>query len=635
MQLNDVKIPTSRSGFDLSSKICFSAKAGELLPVFCQEFIPSETKEIDMQSFSRTSPVTSSAYTRLREYYDFYFVPYSQLWKQWRMFATQMTDNSIYAKDINNSQVTSDMHPYFTVKQVADYIYNVRALEDADSEGVVASKNCLGFNRAILSVKLLEYLGYGDFSSYLENPYAEPRTDNPSFVNVPLNAFPLLAYQKIYQDCYRNTQWEKSSPWTYNVDYITGSDDCQIPLENIDYYTRLSMFDLQYCDYPKDYYMGLQPRSQYGDPAVVPLDYSGSLSLRDNTVYLEAETDQNISSSRPEYFGYVLPGVPGSGDSTKWRGTFQATNPSDAGSKINVNLNAVFSKEELSNAISGLNILLLRQYEMLQKYREVMQSTDTDYKSQIEKLFGVSLDWRDSNQVRWLGGISRNFDISEVVNTNLTEDTDKAQTYIQGKGVSVSDGKVRFSTQGDYGLVMCIYHVVPLLDYSLRAPLKLNTKFRFTDYAQPAFDRLGLQSIPALELFNSPTLIQWLLYNGKSIDDLKSSILGFGPRYLDYKTQIDRVVGKFNVDLKNWVAPIGDEFWFKYQSPTVLMPEAPDVSTNFGCFFDYTFFKVNPAILNSIFGVAVTSNVNTDQFLVNAFFDVKDVKNLDYDGMPY
>ena len=630
MQLNDVKIPTSRSGFDMSSKVCFSAKAGELLPVFCQEMIPSETKEIALQSFSRTSPVTSSAYTRLREYYDFYFVPYSQLWKQWRMFATQMTDNSIYAKDINNSQVTSDHHPYFTLKQVADYIYNVRSQADADEESVASSLNCLGFDRSSLTVKLLEYLGYGDFSPYLENPYAEPSTSNPSFVNVPLNPFPLLAYQKIYQDRYRNTQWEKSAPWTYNVDYITGSGDCQIPLENIDYSTRLSMFDLQYCDYPKDYYMGLQPRSQYGDPAVVPMNISdGKLDIDPNPFFLYSGTGLNespvITNSQPN---------PSSGGDPN-KAFVNALSSQLEGMTVKMTPTFSIDNSQFANAVSGLNILLLRQYEMLQKYREVMQSTDTDYKSQIEKLFGVSLDWHDSNQVRWLGGIARNFDISEVVNTNLTEDTEKAQTYIQGKGVSVSDGKVRFSTQGDYGLVICIYHVVPLLDYSLHAPLKLNTKYRFTDYAQPAFDRLGLQSIPALELFNSPALIQWLLYNGKSIDDLKSSILGYGPRYLDYKTQIDRVVGKFNVDLKNWVAPIGDEFWFKYQSPTVLTPDAPDVSTNFGCFFDYTFFKVNPAILNSIFGVAVTSNVNTDQFLVNAFFDVKDVKNLDYDGMPY
>ena len=629
MQLKDVKIPTSRSGFDLSSKICFSAKAGELLPVFCQEFIPSETKEIDLQSFSRTSPVTSSAYTRLREYYDFYFVPYSQLWKQWRMFATQMTDNSIYAKDINNSQVTSDTHPYFTVSQVATYINELKSTSSAVNNH--SNLNCLGYSRADLTVKLLNYLGYGNFSKYLSEPYSEPTSTNPGFVNEPLNAFPLLAYQKIYQDKYRNTQWEKSAPWTYNVDYITGDGDTQIPVSSIEYETRLSMFDLQYCDYPKDYYMGLQPRSQYGDVAVVPLDFTGEQPrITAGSFYLKANGSENYNGHRVNTTGTVVPPLPGNSQSY-YQGTLSVQNDSS----VDVPLSFDSAVSGLTDSISGLNILLLRQYEMLQKYREVMQSTDTDYKSQIEKLFGVSLDWRDSNQVRWLGGIARNFDISEVVNTNLTEDTDKAQTYIQGKGVSVSDGKVRFSTQGDYGLVMCIYHVVPLLDYSLDCPLKLNTKYRFSDYAQPAFDRLGLQSIPALELFNSPTLISWLLLNGKSIDDLKSSILGFGPRYLDYKTQIDRVVGKFNVDLKNWVAPIGDEFWFKYQSPTVILPDAPDVSTNFGSFFDYTFFKVNPAILNSIFGVAANSEVNTDQFLVNAFFGVDDVKNLDYDGMPY
>ena len=50
---------------------------------------------------------------------------------------------------------------------------------------------------------------------------------------------------------------------------------------------------------------------------------------------------------------------------------------------------------------------------------------------------------------------------------------------------------------------------------------------------------------------------------------------------------------------------------------------------------NYTMFKVNPNSLNSIFAVNVDSTVDTDQFLCSSFFDVKVVRNLDTDGLPY
>lgn len=158
MEMNDVKIPTSRSGFDMSSKICYTAKTGELLPLLVQEYIPSEKKKIKLSHYTRTMPINSAAYTRIREYFDFFFVPYTQLWKQWKMFATQMDSNSTFAKSINDPQLVSDTHPYFTFKQVADHIYKFRN-----------GNNLLGYNTGKTSVKLLEYLGYGNFPIIWKN----------------------------------------------------------------------------------------------------------------------------------------------------------------------------------------------------------------------------------------------------------------------------------------------------------------------------------------------------------------------------------------------------------------------------------------------------------------------------------
>ena len=75
-----------------------------------------------------------------------------------------------------------------------------------------------------------------------------------------VNALPFLAYQKIYYDFFSNSQWEKHKAYAYNVDYWSGTG-------SIGFVT--DMVQLRYANYPKDYFMGMLPSSQYGSVAVL------------------------------------------------------------------------------------------------------------------------------------------------------------------------------------------------------------------------------------------------------------------------------------------------------------------------------------------------------------------------------
>ena len=114
---------------------------------------------------------------------------------------------------------------------------------------------------------------------------------------------------------------------------------------------------------------------------------------------------------------------------------------------------------------ASFNILALRQAEALQKYREITQSVDTNYRDQIKAHFGVNVPASDSHMAQYIGGIARNLDISEVVNNNLYEDGSEAVIY--GKGVGSGTGKMRYRTGSQYCIIMCIYHAMPLLDYAI------------------------------------------------------------------------------------------------------------------------------------------------------------------------
>lgn len=584
MSLKSLKNKTSRNGFDLSSKRNFTAKAGELLPVKTWEVLPGDTFRIDLKTFTRTQPLNTAAFARMREYYDFYFVPYDLLWNKANTVLTQMYDNPQHALDSSPLKVVKldGSMPYTTLTSISLYL-NALA---SDSVTVTNKDNYFGYNRALCSAKLLECLGYGDlyaFAASSDNTFLK----KPLKKNLDVSLFNLLAYQKIYADYYRDSQWERVSPSCFNVDYLpsgTGSTGMMLSFNYSDFYENYSMFDLRYCNWQKDLFHGVVPNQQYGDVASVSME--SAVTLLGNSV---SNTSSLSSSARST-------SITVAGTSSVPASSVLMTNPS-------------------------FSILALRQAEFLQKWKEITQSGNKDYKEQVEKHWNVSPGDGFSEMCTYLGGIASSMDINEVVNNNITGNN---AADIAGKGTGVSNGVINFSSQGRYGVVMCIYHCLPLIDYTTDFVSPSVTRVNAADFAIPEFDRVGMQTVPLSYISNGPLSVLG------NIPDL----VGYAPRYIDYKTDIDTSIGAFKSSLKNWVISYDDQslsnqFGFDVGSSDLPVPNPANSNWN------YTLFKVNPNSLNSLFAVAADSSVDTDQFLCSSFFDLKVVRNLDTDGLPY
>lgn len=573
MSLKSLRNKTSRNGFDLSFKKNFTAKAGELLPVMVKEVLPGDSFKINLKSFTRTQPVNTAAFARMREYYDFFFVPYDLLWNKANTALTQMYDNPQHAVSLDPTQnfVLSGEMPYITASDIATYLSVVYT-----GSGGAVSRNYFNYSRAELSAKLLEYLGYGNFHPYVTSENLD-WDSAPLMADLNLNIFGLLAYQKIYADFFRDSQWERISPSTFNVDYLSG-DNMKIDFSSTNFINNYNFFDLRYCNWQKDLFHGVLPRQQYGDVATVNFTPEGSLTFR-NMRQTPVTTPEMMKS-------------------------FASTD---------VTLNSPGSDNGFE-----FSILALRQAEFLQKWKEITQSGNKDYKDQIEKHWGVSAGDTVSEMCTYLGGISSSLDINEVVNTNITGDN---AADIAGKGTGVSGGSINFNAGAKYGLIMCIYHCLPMLDYTTDFVDPAFTKVNVTDYAIPEFDRVGMQAVPLVQMMNPL----------KSQGDAPYLVLGYAPRYIDYKTSFDVSVGAFKRDLKNWVISYGNQSLINQlgskDSVNEPVPSLGDVN--------YTMFKVNPDSLNPLFAVAVNSELSSDQFLCSSFFDIKVVRNLDTDGLPY
>jgi len=587
----DVKGRPSRAGFDLSKKFCFTAKAGQLLPVYWKMLLPGTKVNLKDMHFTRTMPVNTAAYTRIKEYFDWYFVPLRLINKNLNPALVNMLDQSNIATSLIQNKVVSDEIPYTDFSTITEIFKNFESSVGDDQFDVA------GFKRIPQSIKLMRHLRYGNFlydSAWNSLPdknmgYSSVKDFNLyAQWNLNVNILPLAAYQKIYCDYFRFEQWEKAQPYTYNFDYYSGGNILTEYENNpSDLLSKDNLFSLRYANYPRDLFMGILPSSQLGSVATV--------AINPNTLYTKLSQQQ----------GSLLGTVASDGTTVTLKNNTAIT-PAITPSVI-----ALVRDGDLK-----FDILSFRIANAIQRMREIQQCAGQGYKEQLEARWNVKLSTVLSDHCTYIGGNSSQINISEVLNNNL--DAEQAQADIKGKGVGSGSGSETFETQ-EHGILMCIFHAVPVLDYELSGPdLQLLNTYA-TDLPQPELDNLGLESLPLFALMNRASNSYPNSFNS-------SSILGYVPRYIAYKTDVDCIEGAFLTSLTSWVTPLTiDEIVLK----VTLGASTTTWSPNYGL------FKVSPRVLNSIFVSQCDNTIDTDQFLVESFFDVKLVQNLDYDGMPY
>lgn len=591
--LKDIRNHPRRSAFDLSSKVAFSAKSGELLPVKWYFTMPGDKFTLKRQHFTRTQPVNTSAYTRIREYYDWFWVPLHLLWRNAPEVISQMQSNVQHAGSQTSALTLGNYLPTISSSQINLFLTRL-----------YQKTNYFGFDRSDLAYKLIQYLRFGNSNSDVTRNYGTsvPLSDNTYSqkyrFDLNLSVFPLLAYKKFCQDYFRYSQWQDSSPYLWNIDYYTGTTQqlfTSVPSAGDSYWNNNTLFDLEYCNWNKDIFMGVLPDTQFGD--VASIDTGG---LKSQDLYVEAKITSSSSSSR----AYL-------GEKISSSGTDFAINAGPDAAKTNPLI------VTMPSVAASFDVLALRRGEALQRWKEISLNVPQNYRAQIKAHFGVDVGENMSGMSTYIGGDSSSLDISEVVNTNLQSGDSQSEAVIAGKGVGSSQGSEKFEAR-DWGVLMCIYHNVPLLDYVSSAPDPQFFVTQNTDLPIPELDSIGMQSIPISMFSNGDNE----LITGFASADFT---MGYLPRYYNWKTSYDYVLGAFTTTEKEWVAPITPAIW-KNMLSTVSSGSSS---------ITYNIFKVNPSILDSIFQVNADSKWDTDPFLINCAFDVKVVRNLDYSGMPY
>lgn len=669
--------PLGRNAFDMSQKRLFTASAGELLPVYCLETVPGDSVEISVNDFLRTQPFNTAAFVRMKQYVHFFFVPYRCLSTKWEKYVMrsprqESTILSKFSGDGNSPSflqykneftfpILSTLIRLCTFKDsVSDFWWDkvfstnwpYSLLDKSISEEV---PRAVLASRALKLLDMLEYgigdIDYSELSSTSQRRYNFWRQNlNGSFsgktdlvdldgppsdadegyvtnavVRTRANLFRLLAYNRIYQDFYRDERLESYNSIYSNIDDRNGLADADNIYNNPFFTTILEdnylppRFYVRYRNYARDYAtsVDLNPFRQDSLLNTLPFD--------------------NLNSGGSFFAGASVDGFDGSSvaaTSSYQNGNYSASERMYA--FYLSNLMSGFPNVSTSSARTTLSAFQMRAAYALERWAtRQAHAKSQSYADLVEAHFGVK---PSSLDVRFLGGQSAAVVINENISTAATDQAGLGQLSGVGKS-SLSDRKIKFSTN-EHGIIMGIFSIAPEADYNSYMIDRQNLHTLPEDFFQAEYDGLGYQALSQTEIFNNP--LRYLASPLANSDLIPRVPFGFHPIYSEYRSKLDKVHGAFtsNQSLNYWVASRNPFGTSNTIDASFLKVQPLDVDP----IFQVSYFSkmenidtIHDYDINTPSGFAVdeiTKGVSiNDQFFVNFYTDCKAIRHMSDSGV--
>lgn len=588
--------------FDLSYSNKFTSHLGMLLPCYIRECIPGESVQIQPKAFARTLPLNSAAMVKINQNIDYFFVPMRLLWSQFPQFiaGTKFPTTSLLNRDAPITSVPSTVIPTVPLNQI---------VANAVTKSTKVT-NIFGTLKRYDVVRMLDMLGYGDYHNMGTGPSG----------TINVSPFRMLAYQKIYADWYRQTEWENNDVNLWNADKKFGTLD-----NSTSNYTAWSdvfnILGLRFRNWKKDYFTNISPVFQGND-------------FMANTIGSDSKGIWSTVGDAVETSGQAY--MQGTSDAGN---TIGSTNTQDTTVSYLAAMNTSISN---TTTHIGFTINQLRVAYALDKlYRVMSGARDGSYKSQMQARYGYEVYAPQYYSDR-IGSITVPVVIDSLTTTadTLSADgtTGTAAGRIYGNGMAYGGNQTFKYDVKEHGIIMGISSFVPDVDYSSYGIHKDNLHLRASDFFNPEFQDLGNQPLQSCELV-ATTKIKIPLDSQGSITDsvFKNIVIGWQPRYSEYKLHYDEVHGELNGAMTNGSWQSGVPTLSQWTAPRLAAFDQDLITNLFASGskgLGTNWFKINPKVMDTITINAYDGTQATDMFICEVNNNVKVYSPMSIYGQP-
>lgn len=487
-------------------------------------------------------------------------------------------------------------------------------------------KDILGYDILSSYIRLSDMMKYGAMPYIGEN--ININSVSRDMMNYEANMFYWLAYQKIYQDHFLDTNYENVNPLSYNVDDLFDKStqkflfDFKPTKECAD--RALDFFSPRYVKYSKDLLSNIHPSPLFID---------------------------DVSTSIRTFVG-------------NGRAFFEA--------------NDVLQRPLNSSDVT-ISAASLRNLFALDKMAQITSRAPKTYKGQMLAHYGVNVA-DDLTESIYVGGFQKALEVNPVIATSDGKADDSSTNFgQQGSYIdSGQTGHVNFDAR-EHGVLMCLSWFSPAILYDADGIDAFNVKFAREDYFVPETEDLGMQPIEFSRL-----LPPWVKFSNYRLPDLTgqvqkyfedhksevgkfyggivgnhsgplsvgqalgrtkytfdvNKVYGWQPRYHEFKAGADYLHGEFKTGRSMQVLSVHRPTYFNAELGLNLRSFfsnntfASSISSKEYNGVPVSFLFVDPAVTNEVVEVNYDGTEKTDPFRVSSRFSVQYISDMSVSGMP-
>lgn len=432
-----------KSGFDLSYNKIFPCDAGQLIPILCDEMIPGDVFKIGADCLVRMMPAVAPVMQEMSVKAEYFFVPYRLLWTDWENFIT--------------------------------------GGKDGDFESLMPS-----LRGTIERGSIGDYLGLplGDISPQSEQ-------------DIPVNAWPYLAINFIYNEYYRDENYQPYRPYYVdthaadepNVDPFLSRSGAIRSLE-----VNVGDFPLPRRNWQKDYFTSATFDRQRGPAVALPisgiLPVSGAIPIKYTVDGTDVVGEVTRHARPPQASGttwatppsfHTIGGNPGFGEN--------AGNIYNDASNLTINL---------SDAIT-FNVSDLRLATQIQKWQERNMRAGIRYTEFLHAHFGASPSDSRLDRPEYIGKARFPVIVSEVLQSSATSGV-SPQGNMAGHGIGVASNYVGTYRAQEFGVIVGLMSIMPKPTYNSQGVNRQWLRETNKDFYFPEFANLSEQPIYNAEI---------------------------------------------------------------------------------------------------------------------------------------